>query len=155
MTCIIVDTQTRLVGLDSANTDSAGFQWRTDKFEKLKDGRIFLGSGHNLTIRLAKKWAEAKFKEPVPETLFNLILDHNEDSNYSFSCLILDPDSDVVLMLDEELVPMEVQGRYHAVGSGAAYAIGAARAGATMGDAVAIAVEYDQYCSEPVRVIGY
>ena len=155
MTCIAIDRESRTIAADSANTDSSGVQWRMDKIEYLKDGRIFLGSGHCLTIRLAKQWADNGFKDHIPQHLYDLITGNADADEYRFTCLVVDPKTNAVVMVDEEMVPTEVKGRFLAIGSGAAYALGALEFGAKVEEAVNVAVYWDQSCTGPVGGITY
>lgn len=149
MTTIAIDLRTMVIAADTQNTDSAGTAYRCNKIERLKDGRFFLGSGHLLSIGKARRWAEKKFAERYrPEWGEQF---HERVDEFDFSCIVIGLDGTVIL-IDNELEPQHVTDEYLAIGSGAAYAVGAMDAGATVEEAVKIACRRDCNTSEPVQV---
>ena len=149
MTTIAVDLKNGKIATDTQNTDSAGTAYRCKKVDFLKDGSVFLGSGHLLSIGKAKRWAEKKFAEAArpdwPE-LFGKYADE-----YAFSCIVIRPNGDVIL-IDDEMEPQPVFDDHLAIGSGGCYAVAAMDAGADAEAAVRIACRRDMYTSEPVEV---
>lgn len=155
MTTCVFSKPDKVVAADSQGTDSAGHKWRVNKIERITRGRTFLGSGHSRTIEQAKLWASKCDKSgrpfsPKQEPDWGYFLDDPEDRD--FQVIVIDKDGERVWLLDSELTPMEVQGEFFAVGSGAAYALGALEAGASPAQAVAIAAKYDQFTSFPISV---
>lgn len=148
MTTIAFDRRTKTIATDSQNTDDSGSKWKVDKIEVLPDGSVFLGSGHLRTINTAKGWALAEFAgEEEPD--WSYFLEDAEDRG--FSCLHVSADGEVVTMIDGELTPVHVTDDFVAIGSGAAYAIGALEAGAEVVRAVEIACLRDPSSSSPIQ----
>lgn len=56
-----------------------------------------------------------------------------------------------IYVYDESLSPDRVTGPFHALGSGAAFAIGAMERGASAIEAVRVAIKWNPYCGGPVR----
>jgi len=137
------------IAVDSRNTDGVGCVVLTNKIERLKDGRYFLGSGHCLTIGKAKRWAEKKFAEKDRPNFGEMFSDADE---FGFSCLVISPDGKSAFLIDNEMEPQPVLDDFLGVGSGAAYALGALEAGATPEQAVTIATARDGNRGGPVRV---
>lgn len=145
MTTIIVDRINGVIAADSQNTDCSDQIHRCNKIERLPNGNYFLGSGHNLTISMAKAWAAAEFdpdEQPDwPEPI----------QSYAFSAVILKPDGSA-WMCDDELAVFELLDKVIGIGSGSVYALGAMDAGATAEEALMIACRRDLYTSEPVHL---
>lgn len=149
MTTIAVDFDAMEIATDTQNTDSANTAYRCRKIDRLPDGSIFLGSGHLLSIGKAKRWAIKGFAEryrPSWDELFG-----KRAHEYAFSCIVIKPSGDAVL-IDDEMEPQPIFDRKIAIGSGGAYAVAAMDAGATAEQAVLIACKRDLYTSEPVIV---
>jgi hypothetical protein len=151
MTTCIYHRLSGLLGADTQNTDRSGSIYRTNKIERLADGRFFMGSGHCHTIGLMKRWAEKKFAETARPDFGVLLSDTDE---FGSSCLIVSKDGSEVWLVDDEMQPIEVTDDYVAVGSGAAYALGALDAGATVADALRIAAARDPSTSGPFHVVS-
>lgn len=149
MTTIVYDRRTRTIAADTQNTAKDGTIFRTHKIERLKNG-WFLGSGHCLTIGQCRRWAEKNFAESARPDFGVFLSDIDE---YGFSCLWVSEDGSRVVLVDDEMEPIELQDNYMGVGSGASYAIGAMDAGATAEQAVAIACKRDGNSSEPVTLV--
>lgn len=151
MTAVAYDRRTKTIGADSRNTDSAGQVFTTDKIEKLPNGWYFLGSGHCLTINKVRDWACNKLSpKHVPD--FDELFGERSD-DFSMSCLIISPDGEKVILVDDEMAPMLLLDDLVAVGSGGPYARGALEAGATMEQAIAIAIRCDGNCGGPIRTL--
>lgn len=145
MTTIAVDFRNQVIAADTQNTDETNAIFRVHKIERLKDGRYFLGSGHNLMIDLAKKWAETHF-DPKKAP------DWPDGPGLNFSAIVIEHvggDWEAVLV-DDEKVAFRIYDPFTAIGSGAAYAIGAMAAGADARTAVEIACRHDIYTSAPI-----
>lgn len=151
MTTIAIDLKAMKIATDTQNTDSAGTAYRCRKVERLKNGSIFVGSGHLLSIGKAKRWAEKGFAEkdrPEWGELFGKYSD-----NFLFSCVVIAPDGAVTL-IDDEMEPQPVFDKHLALGTGGAFAVAAMDAGASVEDAVKIACKRDIYSSEPIEVFS-
>ena len=148
MTTIIYDRRERVIVADSQNTDRSGATWKTNKIEQLKNGWIFLGSGHCLPILLTRLWAEVGFQEEHRPDYSTVLEDLDE---YDFSCLCIDPTGQTVYLVDGEVAPTKVFDEYVAIGSGGAYALGAMDSGASALEAMDIAIGRDINSSGPVR----
>lgn len=147
MTTIVYDKRCKLIAADTQNTDRSGAVYRTNKIERLKDGRYFLGSGHCFTIGQIRRWAEEKFAEKHRPDFGVFLSDVDE---YGFSCLVISADGKTVQLIDDEMEPIVVEDSYVAVGAGAAFAIGALDAGATAEQALEIACNRDCATSAPI-----
>ena len=148
MTTIVYDRRTKTVAADTQNTDDAGSKWRVKKIETLPDGSVFLGSGHLYTIAQCKHWAEAGFDEDARPD-FTYYLEDTDDRG--FSCVCISADGEQVILIDGEMGPIEVIDDFVAIGSGAAYALGAMEAGADVVRAVEIACLRDPSTSAPIH----
>jgi hypothetical protein len=149
MTTIAVDLRAMVIAADTQNTDSSGTKYRCCKIEGWKDGRLFIGSGHLLSIGKAKRWAALKFAEkhrPDFEEHFG-----ERPGDFAFSCVLIEPNGRVTL-IDDEMEPQPIRDEYFAIGSGGHFAVGAMDAGATAEEAVRIACKRDPNTSEPIHV---
>lgn len=150
MTTIVFSRPHGVIAADSRNTDSSGAVFKVEKIEALPDGRWFLGSGHLYTIGLVRRWAEAGFSEdarPDFEVLFGECA-----NDFRFSCLVIEADGSSATLVDDEMEPQVVLDDFLAVGTGAAYALGALAAGASPLEAVMIAIDYDGNSGGPVQM---
>lgn len=150
MTTIVFSRPHGMIAADSRNTDSSGAVFKVSKIERLENGRWFLGSGHLYTIGLVRSWAESDFDEDERPD-FGVLFAENAD-DFRFSCLVLSEDGRIAVLVDDEMQPQRVHDDYLAVGSGAAYALGALAAGAAPEEAVQIAIDYDGNSGGPVHV---
>lgn len=150
MTTLLYDRTTKTIAVDSKNTDSGGQGFLCNKIERLRDGRFFLGSGHLLTIGKARRWAEAYFEEDERPEFGELFTD--ESGEFGFSCIIISPDGEKVIIVDDEMEPWEALDEIVATGSGGQAARAARLAGATPERAVEIAVICDSNSGGPVVV---
>lgn len=148
MTTLLYDRPTKTIGVDSKNTDAGGQMFLVDKIERLTDGRFFLGSGHLYTINTAREWAENHFNTDLrPE--FGVMFSDPEE--YGFSCIIISQDGERVTMIDDEMTPYEVLDDVIGTGSGGIAARAARLGGATVEQAVEIAIRCDSNSGGPVR----
>lgn len=154
MTTVAYDKRNKTIGADSKNTDGSGQVFLVNKIERLTDGRFFLGSGHLLTIDQMKRWADVNFLEDRRPDFSELIGENADD--YSSSCIIISKDGCRVWIIDDEMTPFEVEDDIVTTGSGGSVARGALAAGATMEEAINIAIKYDSNSGGPVRthIIG-
>lgn len=148
MTTIAFDRRTKTIAADTQNTDASGQKWRVNKIEKLPDGSFFMGSGHLHTIAQCKHWAEKQWLEKFRPDFSYFLEDEDERG---FSCFHVSADGTRVIMVDGELSPTEVMDDFVAVGSGAAYALGALEAGAEIVQAIEIACARDPNSSAPIH----
>lgn len=147
MTTAVYSRLTKTIAADTQNTDAAGARWRVQKIEHLPGVGVFLGSGHSYTINLAREWAKANWHADMePDWTYF----HEDEDDRGFTCLLISLDGNTVWMIDEELTPMMVGGDHFAIGSGAAYALGALHAGADPVKAVEAAAMYDPNTSAPI-----
>lgn len=150
MTAIVYDRRNKTIVADSQNTDRSGMRFRMNKIERLPSGEYFLGAGNCYTIGITKRWAETGFNEDERPEYGAVFADPDE---YSFSCLVISKDGNTVTLIDDEMQPTKVLDAYVAVGSGAAYCIGAMDAGATALKAVEIACDRDGSVSRPIHQV--
>lgn len=150
MTTIVFSRPHGIIAADSRNTDSSGAVFKVRKIDRLENGRYFLGAGHLYTIGLVRDWAESDFSEDERPGFGVLFCDRAED--FSFSCLVISEDGRIAVLVDDEMQPQPVHDDYLAIGSGAAYAIGALESGATPEQAVQIAIDHDGNSGGPIQV---
>lgn len=152
MTTLLYDRPTKTIGVDSRNTDGAGTTFTCNKIEKLKNNQYFLGSGHLLTIGMARRWAQSGFHDsfkPDFEVMFNPEL----KDDYSFSCLLISEDGTRTWLIDDEMEPTEIFDDIIGLGTGGMAARAARLAGATINKAIEIAIECDTNSGGPVRTL--
>lgn len=150
MTTIAFSRLHGMIAADSRNTDSGGGTFKVRKIEKLESGRYFLGAGHLYTIGLVREWAETDFDEEYRPDFGVMFCDQAGD--FSFSCLTISEDGKIAVLVDDEMHPQVVLDDILAVGSGAAYALGAMAAGLPPDEAVQIAIDHDGNSGGPVQV---
>ena len=148
MTAIVYYRRNKIIVADSQNTDRGGVMFRTNKIEKLKDGRYFMGAGNCYTIGITKRWADTGFDEDERPEYGAIFHDPDE---YTFSCIVVSKDGNTVILVDDEMQPMEVTDDYVAIGSGATYCLGALDAGADAYRAIEIACDRDGSVSRPIH----
>lgn len=148
MTTCIYDRRTRTVGADSQNTAKDGSIYRSSKIVELATG-WFMGSGHCFTISQIEEWAKHSFNEDMRPDFSTFLSDTDE---YGFSCIFVAKGTYNVYIIDDEMTPVKVLDEYVAVGSGAAYALGAMDAGMAVSKALEIAAARDPSTSAPFEV---
>lgn len=151
MTTLLVDRNAKSIAVDSKNTDDGGQVFLVNKIEYLKNGDYFLGSGHLLGISKAKRWADTGFNEKNRPEFGELFTDNADD--YGFSCIIVSRDFRKITMFDSEMEHYEVLDDIVGTGSGGVAAKAARMAGASMYEAVKIAILCDSNSGGPVRVL--
>ena len=150
MTTALYDKRTKTFGADTQNTTSDDVITRVHKIVKLKNGWYFIGAGHTYTIDQARLWAEKKFRLSE-EPAWDLFL--TDQKEYGFSCIAVDPKTNIVWYIDNELAPEKLLDEVVGVGSGASWGIAALLAGAPMRKALEIAADHDPYSSAPFEVL--
>lgn len=153
MTTIAYHRPSKTIGVDSRNTDGSGVVFMCDKIEHLKNGYVFLGAGHCYPMSKVKYWASTGFSNDARPEFDELFSESRED--YSMSCLIISPDGEEVTLMDDEITPTKVLDDIVTIGSGGPYARAALRAGASMEEAINIAIEYDGNSGGPVRTYTF
>lgn len=149
MTTLLYDRPTQTIGVDSRNTDNSGMAFTCQKIERLSNGDYFLGSGHLMTIGAAKRWADTGFDEEARPEFGVMFTDNAED--FSFSCLVISKDGKRTWLVDDEMQPIEIFDNIIGLGSGGGYAAAARMAGASVANAIEIAIHYDSNSGGPVR----
>lgn len=127
------------VASDSQITGGSGKKGRVKKITRLPDGGIFACAGNYQAVLKLRQWAAENFagKRP-PKT---------QDAEG----LLIRADG-VVCSLDGQGEPYEIEGEFHAIGSGGDFALGAMRMGADPLEAVKVAAEFDAMTSGPFQV---
>lgn len=152
MTTLLYDRTVKTIGVDSRNTDNSGMAFTCNKIERLPNGDFFLGSGHLLTIGAVRRWAIADFDEDErPE--FGVMFDTDLREDYSFSCLVVSSDGERTWLIDDEMERIEIFDNIIGLGSGGGYAAAARMAGATVANAIEIAIHYDSNSGGPVKTV--
>ncbi len=150
MTTLLYDRTIKTIGVDSRNSDDTGQTFTCNKIERLEDGRYFLGSGHLLTIGVARRWADANFdEEERPD--WGVMFDTDLRDDFGFSCLVISKDGKQTWLLDNEMEPIEIFDDIIGLGSGGGYAAAARMAGASIDRSIEIAILKDTNSGGPVR----
>lgn len=151
ITTLLYDRPTKTIGVDSRNTDGTGTTFTCNKIENLPNGSYFLGSGHLWTIAATRRWAETGFVESKrPE--YGVMFTEDRD-DYSFSCLVISKDGKRTWLIDDEMEPIEIFDNIIGLGTGGMAARAARLAGATVEQAIEIAIECDTNSGGPVRTL--
>jgi len=153
VTTIAFSRKHRQVAADSWNTDSAGAKFTVDKIDVLPDSRVFLGSGHLLPIGKVRQWSLGGLQDLDRPEFGELFCD--DRANFTFSCLVISADGTTAMLIDDEMQPQQVFDDFLAIGSGAAYAIGAMEQGATPAEAVFIASRHDGNTGGPIKTYTF
>lgn len=69
-----------------------------------------------------------------------------------FGAILAEPDAPVMRMQNDGVM-VQIDGPFHAEGTGEGLALGAMAAGASAEEAVRIAIEYDAYCGGPISIL--
>lgn len=129
MTTIAFDGTT--LAADTKNC-VGGMPFPSTKAFRLKDGRLFGGSGCAEDCVAVKEWLDGGDKPTVKE----------------FAALLIEGEQ--VYRLEDRLIKIPVEARFHAVGSGRDYAMAAMHLGKTAREAIEIASLYDIYTGAPI-----
>ena len=152
MTTVAINITTRRAATDSFNSPDGGSPLLCQKAWPIKteSGKrlMFFESGHLRPIELALQWAEYEWSADERSEEWDEIARDTE--KYAFACVLVGEDG-VVQYLDEELAPIRVYDKYITLGTGGAYARGAMDAGASVEDAVEIAIRYDGNSGGPIQ----
>jgi ATP-dependent protease HslVU (ClpYQ) peptidase subunit len=141
MTTIVASMRHRVMVADSL-VSGGGPSFISSKIFSV-NGKLVGFSGH---VTHALKFIEW-LKHGTP---MNLAYDRDENT---FDALVMD--GGFLFYYDNELVPIQVNDDIYAIGSGAAYAIGAIDAGASPKRAVEIAIERDEQSKGPVILVRH
>lgn len=121
------------------NCIGATFQSNPKLWKSERTGSMFGFSGVESAAILFKEWYEnEKDRKDFP------------DYDDTFTFLEVKKDETYWLWFDD-MVPIKIDVKYMAIGSGAHYALGAMSAGAIARTAVSIACKYDPFSTIPVR----
>lgn len=135
MTTIAWDGKT--LAADTRAT-AGGFAFGNDKAVRLKDGRLYAGSGSAEDCEAVRIWLETGGDKPTLKDYVGLVI--GSDAS--------------IWRYEDKLVPFQVTSPFHAVGSGRDYAIAAMHMGKTAREAVELASVYDIYTGGPVTEIA-
>lgn len=108
---------------------SGGFPFTNDKAYRLKDGRLYAGSGDAQDCEAVRVWLESGGEKPTVKDFVGMVI--GADGS--------------ILHYEDNLVPFQVTTRFHAIGSGRDYAIVAMHMGKTAREGVELACLYDVY----------
>lgn len=128
-----------MVAADSQITGGSGRKGRVKKLVRLSDGSVFGGAGAYHAVLKLRRWADSGFEGNRPAK--------TQDAE----CLLVRPDGSR-WVLDGVGDPYEIQGDFHAIGSGGDYALGAMAMGADPLKALKVAAEFDAMTSGPYQV---
>jgi len=107
------------------------------KLYRLQDGRLYGGSGYQEQVLAVREWLETAGEKPKLE---------------QFAAILITPDG-ACLRLEEQLIPMPIQERFHAVGSGRDFAMAAMALGKTALEAVLLAAHWDAWTNDDVMTL--
>ena len=141
MTTILASMKHRVMVADSRISGGGG-HFRTQKIHQI-DGKLVGCCGTSTHARKFIEWM-------THGTAFNLAYDKEE---HTFEALVMD--GGFLFYFDNELVPLTVDEPYYAIGSGAAYAIGAMDAGASPQRAVELALARDECSGPPITIVKH
>lgn len=113
---------------------AGGFPFTNDKAYRLKDGRLYAGSGDAQDCTAVRLWLESGGDKP---------------SCKDFVGMVIGADGSI-WRYEDKLVPFQVTAPFHAIGSGRDYAIAAMHMGKTAREAVELACLYDVYTGGPI-----
>ena len=82
--------------------------------------------------------------------LFLEALEKNAFEDFETECQMLELRPDGIYVYESSIIPAKIKNDFYAIGTGAAYAIGAMRMGASPTEAVAIACEFDPASWGPI-----
>lgn len=130
MTTIAWDGKT--LAADTRGT-AGGMPWQTIKASRLKDGRLYGGSGALEDVEAVRTWLETGGDKPAVKDFVAILIEDGQ-----------------CFRLEDKLIKMPVKSPFHAIGSGRDYAIAAMHLGKTAREAVELACLYDVYTAAPV-----
>jgi ATP-dependent protease HslVU (ClpYQ) peptidase subunit len=137
LTTIVASMKHKLMAADSKCGGEPGIPFRTQKIFRVEEKLIGFAGAAMHAIKFIE-W----LRHGTP---MSLVYDKDE---CTFDALVMD--GGFLLYYDNELVPLIVNEPYYAIGSGAAYAIGAMDAGASPKRAVELAAKRDDNSGLPV-----
>lgn len=118
---------------DSRGT-SAGCPFINTKAYRLKDGRLYAGSGDAQDCTAVRLWLESGGEKPTVK---------------DFVAMVIGADGSI-WRYEDKLVPFQINQPFHAIGSGRDYALAAMHMGKTAREAVELACVYDVYTGPPI-----
>ncbi len=119
------------------------------KIFPLRDGSYLTGAGYYDDIVEVAKWLNDGAKEDSKPTL----ADRGDDARDS-DFIYVERDGTAYWLTCPFLRKVRITNQFYAIGSGAAYALGALAAGATVRQALAIAAQYDPDTGKKCRVVA-
>jgi len=111
--------------------------YRLNKAYRLKDGRLYAGSGNAEDCAAVRIWLESGGEKPKIE---------------NYAGIVIGADGSI-WRYEDKLVPLHVSGPFHATGSGRDYAMAAMHMGKSAREAVELACVYDIYTGGPITEI--
>ena len=118
---------------DTRNT-SRGLPFQSTKAFRLKDGRLYAGSGSAEDSQAVKAWLESGADKPKVENFVGIVIGHDGS----------------IWRYEDKLVAFQINEPFHAIGSGRDFAIAAMSLGKTARDAVELASRFDIYTGGPI-----
>lgn len=106
---------------------SGGFRISTPKARRLKDGRLFCGSGDAQDSEAVRIWLESGGEKPSVKDWVGILI--GADAS--------------IWRMEEKLFQFQILDRFHAIGSGRDYAIAAMAMGKNARQAVELAAQFD------------
>lgn len=134
-----------MLAFDTQATCNGNLIRRATKGWRLSDGSLFAGAGNLDSVCALRDWCESGCVGDCPNS--------EDDDNTAEGLYINDLGVWAVSFGNNSI--MRCEDDYHAIGSGAAYALGAMGAGASSTRAVEVACGLDVYSSAPIRVIEF
>lgn len=117
---------------------TGGFCYRVCKASKLKDGRLYAGSGSAEECEAVRIWLESGGDKPTVKDFVGMVI--GADGS--------------IWRLEDKIVQFQVHEKFHAIGSGRDYAIAAMHMGKSAREAVQLASIYDVYTGGPVTEVS-
>lgn len=115
-----------------------GFPFTKTKAYRLKDGRLYAGSGDAEDCAAVRIWLETGGEKPKVENFVGMVI--GADGS--------------IWRYEDKLVPFQINQPFHAIGSGRDYAIAAMHMGKSAIEAVELACLYDVYTGAPITELS-
>lgn len=131
MTTIAWDGRT--LAADTLAT-AGGLAYGIVKAVRLKDGRLYAGSGAAEDCQAVLNWLYSGGEKPTVKDYAGIVIGADLS----------------IWRYEDKLVPFPVTDRFHAIGSGRDFAIAAMHMGKTAREAVELAIVYDIYTGGPI-----
>jgi ATP-dependent protease HslVU (ClpYQ) peptidase subunit len=144
MTVIVWDGTT--LAADRQCTVSSNFKTTLTKIFRLTEGLIgFAGNCEQVPV-LLQWFLDGCIPDLYPE--------YQADKDTATECIVVLPDGKI-LLYDANHLPIYIEAPCFAIGSGAQFAMGAMRQGATAEEAVKIAIHYDVFCGNGITSLTF